>query len=59
MEIGECTFAQIVHIRSMKAHGKRLSQQDQEWYAKNRDLVDMKTKYTPTEKKLLKKWGGA
>ena len=59
MEIGECTFAQIVHIRNMKAHGKRLSKQDQEWYAQNRGLVDMKTNYTPTEKELLKKWGGA
>ena len=59
MEIGECTFAQIVHIRNMKAHGKRLSKQDQEWYAQNRRLVDMKTNYTPTEKELLKKWGGA
>ena len=58
MEIGECTFAQIVHIRNMKAHGRRLSKQDQEWYAQNRILVDMKTNYTPMEKKLLKKWGG-
>lgn len=59
MEIGECTFAQIVHIRSMKAKGKKLSKQDQEWYAQNRSLVDMKTNYTPAEKDLLKKWGGA
>ena len=58
MEIGECTFAQIVHIRNMKAQGKRLSKQDQEWYAKNRSLVDMITKYTLAEKDLLKKWGG-
>ena len=58
MEIGECTFAQIVHIRNMKAHGRRLSKQDQEWYAQNRILVDMKTNYTPMEKELLKKWGG-
>lgn len=59
MEIGECTFAQIVHIRNMKAQGKRLSKQDQEWYAQNRSLVDMKISYTPMEKELLKKWGGA
>lgn len=59
MEIGECTFAQIVHIRNMKARGKRLSKQDQEWYAQNRSLVDMKINYTAAEKDLLKKWGGA
>ena len=59
MEIGECTFAQIVHVRNMKTHGKRLSKQDQEWYDQNRSLVDMKQHYTQSEKELLKKWGGA
>lgn len=58
MEIGECTFAQIVHVRNMKNQGKQLSKQDQEWYAKNRSLVDMKQRYTDSEKELLKKWGG-
>lgn len=58
MEIGECTFAQIVHIRSMKASGKQLSKQDREWYAHNRSLVDLPTKYTSEEEELLKKWGG-
>ena len=58
MEIGECTFAQIVHIRSMKASGKQLSKQDKEWYAHNRSLVDLPTKYTSEEEELLKKWGG-
>ena len=51
--------AQIVHIRNMKTQGKRLGKQDQEWYAKNRSLVDMKQHYTEKEKELLKKWGGA
>ena len=59
MEIGECTFAQIVHVRNMKTQGKKLSKQDQEWYAQNRSLVDMKTNYSSEEKELLKKWGGA
>lgn len=58
MEIGECTFAQIVHIRNAKAKGKKLSKQDQEWYAKNRHIVDLKTQYTAAEDKLLKLWGG-
>ena len=58
MEIGECTFAQIVHIRNMKNQGKRLSKEDQEWYSKNRSLVDMKQHNTESEEELLKKWGG-
>lgn len=49
MEIGECTFAQIVHIRDKKRRGKTLDKADREWYAKNRDIVDLKTKYTSEE----------
>ncbi len=59
MEVGgDCTFAQIVRIRSAKARGKKLDKQDQEWYAKNRHLVDFKNVYTKEEDELLKKWGG-
>lgn len=58
MEIGECTFAQIVRIRATKARGKALDKQDQEWYARNRRLVDMETHYTEAEDELLKLWGG-
>lgn len=57
MEIGECTFSQIVHIRDMQHHGK-LDAGDREWYKRNRDIVDLKTKYTAAEEDLLKKWGG-
>ena len=58
MEIGECTFAQIVHIRDAKNRGKKLDASDREWYQKNRKLVDLKTKYTSEEENLLKLWGG-
>lgn len=56
-EIGECTFSQIVRIRDQKARGKALDQYDQKWYREHRDLVDIKTKYTEAENKLLKQWG--
>lgn len=56
-EIGDCTFAQIVRIRERKATGKKLDKQDQEWYRKNRELVDIKTVYTEAESELLKQWG--
>lgn len=58
MEIGECTFAQVVHIRDMQSKGKPLDKSDQEWYRKNRRLVDMKTELTSAEKQELEKWGG-
>ena len=58
MEIGECTFAQIVHIRDAKNRGKALDKTDQEWYRKNRSIVDLKTNYTSAEKELFRKWGG-
>lgn len=56
-EIGDCTFAQIVRIRNLKAKGKKLDKADQEWYRQNRHLVDFKTKYTEAEQDALKQWG--
>lgn len=58
MEIGECTFSQIVHIRDTQHRGKKLDASDKEWYSRNRDIVDLKTKYSTAEEDLLKKWGG-
>lgn len=58
MEIGECTFAQIVHIRDARNRGKALDKSDQEWYRRNRSIVDMKTKYTKAEEEFFRKWGG-
>ena len=55
-EIGDCLFAQIVRIRNLKAKGKRLDKQDQEFYKENKRLVDIKSKYSETEEKLLQQW---
>ena len=49
MEIGECTFAQIVHIRDMKSKGEPLGKAEKEWYRRNQKLVDLKTRYTREE----------
>ncbi len=57
MEIGDCTFAQIVRIRSMNAKGKRLDKADQEWYRQNRNLVDIKQVFTQEEKDVMQQWG--
>lgn len=56
MEIGDCTFAQIVRIRDQKARGKPLDKPDREWYRKNRHLVDVKREYTQEQKEFFKNW---
>lgn len=58
MEIGECTFAQIVHIRDQKAKGKTLDKFDKDWYKQNKDIVDIKIKATSAEEEVFKMWGG-
>lgn len=58
MDIGECTFANILRIRKLKADGKKLDKQDAAWYRENREIVDIKTKYTEAEDQLLAAWGG-
>lgn len=55
-EIGDCTFAQIVRIRNLKAKGKNLDKADQEWYRQNRHLVDFKIKYTEVDEAKLERW---
>lgn len=55
-EIGDCLFAQIVRIRSLKSAGKLKDPQDKEWYRKNRDLVDLQTTYTEEEKAVISGW---
>lgn len=57
-EIGDCTFAQIVRIRDLKARGKALDKADREWYQRNRDMVDLPTEYTESDNEILKQWGG-
>lgn len=57
-EIGECTFAQIVSIRDKQARGKNLDKQDKEWYRRNRQLVDFKSKCSQREMNLIKDLSG-
>lgn len=55
-EIGDCLFSQVVRIRDMKARGKKLDKADQEFYRRNRRLVDLKTVYTEQEESVLNSW---
>ena len=56
-EIGDCFFAQIVRIRDKKAHGKQLDKSEREFYRKNRDAIDLKTKLSEEEEELFREWG--
>lgn len=50
MEIGgDNLFSQIVGIRTKKAKGKRLEKREREFYQANRNLIDMKVKYSAEE----------
>lgn len=58
-EIGDCAFAQVIRIRDKKARGKQLDKPDREWYQRNREIVDIPTKYSKAEEDFLREWGGA
>lgn len=49
MEIGESLFTQVLSIRGKKAKGKRLEKHEQEFYKENKQLVDLKKRYTEEE----------
>lgn len=55
---GDCLFAQIVRVRDALARGKGLDKADRAWYRRNRELVDLRQRYTGEEEQLLKEWGG-
>jgi hypothetical protein len=55
-EIGDCTFAHIVRIRSLKAKGKRLDKADQEFYRENRNMIKLKAKYTEADNDIISQW---
>jgi hypothetical protein len=53
MEIGECTFANVVSIRNKKMRGKKLEKWEEEFYRENRKIVDLKMKLTTDEEEFL------
>ena len=55
-EIGECTFSQVVSIRSKKAKGKKLDKAEQEFYKQNRSLIDFKKQYSAQDEDIISKW---
>lgn len=45
-EIGEGLFSTVVNIRSKKNKGKKLEKYEQEFYRNNRQMIDLKRKYS-------------
>lgn len=56
MEIGDCLFSNIVSIREKKARGKPLDKSEKEWYEKNREIVDIKNRYSDLDNEFLSGW---
>lgn len=49
MEIGQSVFSTVVEIRKKKALGRKLEKWEKEYLRDNRELVELKTKYTQEE----------
>lgn len=48
-EIGEGLFSSVIQIRQKQATGKKLEKYEIEFYRKNRDMIDLKTRYSEDE----------
>lgn len=55
-EIGDCFFAHIVRIRELKLKGKLTNKDDKEFYRKNREIIDIKTKYSQAQDDIVAQW---
>ena len=53
MEIGECTFANIISIRNKRMKGKKLEGWEQEFYRENKKIIDLPHKLTDEEQEWL------
>ena len=53
MEIGECTFANIISIRNKRMKGKKLEDWEREFYRENKKMVDLPHKLTDEEQEWL------
>ena len=53
MEIGDCTFANIISIRKKRMKGKKLEDWEQELYRENKKIIDLPHKLTAEEEEFL------
>lgn len=57
MEMGECSYRNVLSIRYKKATGKKLEKWEEEFYRHNRSKIDIPIQYNDGEKELLQKLG--
>nr|WP_308743201.1 Gp15 family bacteriophage protein [uncultured Anaerocolumna sp.] len=55
-EIKECLFSTVTNIREKKNKGKRLEKYEEEFYRENKNLIDIKVKYTEEEQAEIDYW---
>ena len=55
-DIGDCVFSQVVRIREKKAKGKNLEKEEKAWYQRNRDIVDIRQRYSEEDNAILREW---
>ena len=53
MEIGDCSFANIVSIRNKRYKGKKLEKWEKEFYRENRELIDLPYNLAPEDEEFL------
>lgn len=56
MEIGESTYSTVLSIRSKKAKGKKMEKWEQEFYAANKQVVDIQRRMSDEEKAEQEAW---
>lgn len=54
-EIGEGLLSTVLNIRQKKNKGKKLEKYEQEFYLENKELVDLKKKYTKEEQEEIER----
>ena len=61
MEIGESTFASVIHIRQKMRNGEKLEKWEKKFYSQNMGLCDLKQRHSKEEQDIidyLNKWLG-
>ena len=56
MEIGECTFSQVISIRSKMQKGQKLDKSDQEYIREHREDIYLPNRLTQEEQDYLTDW---
>ena len=52
----DSVFAGVLRIREKLRTGRKLEKYEKQWYRKNADLVNLRQKFSRTEKELIEVW---